>query len=220
MDAYRDKLTQALKGSGLKYAAIVDRAVDRVPPAEFAALVQAENRAELETQLELDAERVTRLIIQLKDKPELFRIETVELYDRPVIELQEGTRYKDASQLSTGQKCTTILPILMMESERPLLIDQPEDNLDNAFVFDTVVENIRNIRGKRQLIFVTHNPNIPVLGDAARVFALRSTGEAATIENAGSVDEVAPQIMSILEGGRKAFEARRERYGRPVPKSR
>ena len=114
----------------------------------------------------------------------------------------------------------TCIPILLVESERPLLIDQPEDNLDNAFVFETVVQSITGASQNRQLIFVTHNPNIPVLGDAACVFALRSTGRAATVANAGTVDDVAQDIVTILEGGHAAFEARRERYGRPVPKTK
>jgi ABC-type lipoprotein export system ATPase subunit len=106
----------------------------------------------------------------------------VELYDKPIIELKDGQDYKDSSQLSTGQKCTTILPILLLESENPLLVDQPEDNLDNAFIYETVVKSLREAKGKRQLIFVTHNPNIPVLGDSERVFVLRSTGRKAKIE--------------------------------------
>ncbi|HEX3478689.1 MAG TPA: hypothetical protein VHT91_26890 [Kofleriaceae bacterium] len=217
MDEYRGLLNQSMKGSGLRYALIVDRAVDRIPPAELAAMIQREDRAGLERELDLDADRATRLIIQLKDKPELFAIETVELHDRPILELRDGEDYKDSSALSTGQKCTTILPILLVESERPLLIDQPEDNLDNAFVFETVVQSLAAIRDRRQLIFVTHNPNIPVLGDAQRVFVLRSSGRAASLASAGTVDEVAQDIITILEGGRVAFEARRKRYGRPVP---
>ncbi|HTR53652.1 MAG TPA: AAA family ATPase [Kofleriaceae bacterium] len=217
MDEYRNLLNQSMKGSGLRYAAIVDRAVERIPPAELASLIQKEDHVGLERELDLDTDRATRMIIQLKDKPELFAIETVELHDRPILELLDGEDYKDSSSLSTGQKCTTILPILLIESERPLLIDQPEDNLDNAFVFETIVRSIAEIRGRRQLIFVTHNPNIPVLGDAARVFALRSTGRSASVANAGTVDDVAQEIMTILEGGRSAFEARRKRYGRPVP---
>ncbi len=217
MDEYRDLLNQSMKGSGLRYALIVDRAVERIPPAELAAMIQREDRAGLERELDLDADRATRLIIQLKDKPELFAIETVELHDRPILELRDGEDYKDSSALSTGQKCTTVLPILLVESERPLLIDQPEDNLDNAFVFETVVHSLAEIRDRRQLIFVTHNPNIPVLGDARRVFVLRSSGRAASLASAGSVDDVAQDIITILEGGRAAFEARRKRYGRPVP---
>ena len=70
---------------------------------------------------------------------------------------------------------------------------------------------------KRQLIFATHNPNIPVLGDAERVFVLESTGDHATVAKSGNVDHVSAEIMQILEGGREAFEARRMRYGRPIP---
>lgn len=217
---YRELLSQAMKKSGLRYASIVDRAVDRIPPADLATYIQKDDRASLERELDLDADRATRLIIQLKDKKEIFDIETVELYDRPILELKDGEDYKDSSALSTGQKCTTILPILLMGNERPLLVDQPEDNLDNAFVFETVVRSISEVKGQRQLIFVTHNPNIPVLGDAGRVFALRSTGRAASVANAGSVDDVAPEIMTILEGGQAAFEARRRRYGRPLPASK
>lgn len=219
-DEYKHVLNQAMKGSGLRYASIVERAAERLPPAEFASTVQREDHATLVRELDIDADRATRLIIQLKDKPEIFAIETVELRDRPVLELKDGEDYKDSASLSTGQKCTTILPILLVESERPLLIDQPEDNLDNAFVFETVVQSIIGASQNRQLIFVTHNPNIPVLGDAARVFALRSTGRAATVANAGTVDDVAQEIVTILEGGYAAFEARRERYGRPVPKTK
>lgn len=219
-DEYKERLTQAMKGSGLRYASIVDRAAERLPPAEFAASIQREDHATLTRELDIDADRATRLIIQLKDKPEIFAIETVELRDRPVLELKDGDQYKDSSALSAGQKCTTILPILLIESERPLLIDQPEDNLDNAFVFEAVVPSINDMSEKRQLIFVTHNPNVPVLGNASRVFALRSSGRAASVLSAGTVDEVAHEIIQVLEGGREAFEARRKRYGKPVPSSR
>jgi len=78
MDEYRSLLTQSMKGSGLRYATIVDRAVERLPPAELAALVQGEDRVTLERELDLDADRATRLMIQLKDKPEIFAIETDE----------------------------------------------------------------------------------------------------------------------------------------------
>jgi len=99
----------------------------------------------------------------------VFDIEIVELLDLPRIELLDGDAYKDSTMLSTGQKCTTILPILLLESESPLLIDQPEDNLDNRFIYETVVKSVSEMKAKRQLLFVTHNPNIPVLGDAEKV---------------------------------------------------
>jgi hypothetical protein len=105
------------------------------------------------------------------------------------------------------------LPILLLDSDRPLLIDQPEDNLDNAFIYETVVRNIAEVKNGRQLIFVTHNPNIPVLGDAERVFVTESDGQRGRVRVAGNVDEVKTEIEQILEGGAAAFLERKRRYG-------
>ena len=219
-DEYHAMLTQAMKGSGLRYASLVDKIVGRIPPAALVEMVQAEDHVSLAEQVGIEDERAARLIVQLKNRPELYEIEVVELHDRPVLELQDGDAYKEPHALSTGQKCTVVLPILLIETDRPLLIDQPEDNLDNAFVFDTILPSIRAMSRHRQFLFVTHNPNIPVLGDAERVFVLRSTGSHATVVRAGSVDETATEIVSILEGGQAAFEARRKRYGKPIPETR
>jgi hypothetical protein len=211
--SYRDLLLEAMKGSGFKYTQVVDRIVERVPPQELAAVVQRGDVQALADHLEIDADRANRIVLQLRDRPAVFQIEVVDLHDRPIIELKDGPDYKDSTALSTGQKCTTILPILLLESASPLLIDQPEDNLDNAFIYETVVKSIRGVRGKRQLIFVTHNPNIPVLGDAQRVVVLQSTGRRASVKGLGTVDEVKGEIETILEGGREAFQRRKERYG-------
>lgn len=213
VDAYRDLVMESMKGSGFKYTQVVDRLVQRVPPHEFAAIVQRADVQTLKDHLEIEADRANRMILQLRDLKAVFDIEVVELYDRPTIELQDGQDYKDANSLSTGQKCTTILPILLLESASPLLIDQPEDNLDNAFIYETVVKSLRGVRGKRQLVFITHNPNIPVLGEAQQVFVLQSNGRQANVKAMGTVDKVKDEIETILEGGKEAFQRRKERYG-------
>jgi hypothetical protein len=120
--------------------------------------------------------------------------------------------YKESGSLSTGQKCTTILPILLLDSDDPLLIDQPEDNLDNRFIFECVVGSIQSMKARRQLVFVTHNPNIPVLGDAERLFVLESDGVNARLANQGTVDECKGDILTLLEGGEEAFRRRQNRY--------
>jgi len=100
----------------------------------------------------------------------------------------------------------------LLDSDNPLLVDQPEDNLDNRFIFETVVDSLRKVKTRRQLIFVTHNPNIPVLGDAERVFVLDSDGTASRTVNEGTVDECKQDIVTLLEGGEDAFKARKNRY--------
>jgi ABC-type uncharacterized transport system ATPase subunit len=212
-DSYRDLLLEAMKGAGFKYTPVVEKAVHRIPPGELAAIVQRGDVQALADHLEVEADRANRFLLQLKDKPVIFDVEVVDLHDRPTIKLQDGSDYKDATALSTGQKCTTILPILLLESASPLLIDQPEDNLDNAFIYETVVRSVRGVSGKRQLIFITHNPNIPVLGDAQRVVVLQSNGRRGSVRASGTVDEVKDEIETVLEGGREAFRRRKERYG-------
>ena len=212
-DAYRALLTEALKGQSMKYATVVDRIVQSASPEELCVLVHRNDGPRLAERTGLDEERCKKVIDVLRASSMLYRLETIELEDLPRIELLDGRDYKDSTGLSTGQRCTTILPILLLESERPLLIDQPEDNLDNRFIYEWVVRNLKKAKGKRQLIFVTHNPNIPVLGDAERVFLLDSNGKQGTVVKAGTVDELKQDIEDLLEGGREAFLLRKERYG-------
>lgn len=123
---------------------------------------------------------------------------------------------KSISQLSLGQQQSVLLGILMLsDSNKPLLIDQPEDNLDSEFIFKTIVSNLRKIKEHRQIIIVTHNPNIAVLGDAELIIPLRSTSVHSIVDNAGSVDNLATinQCCQILEGGESAFKQRKNVYG-------
>ena len=213
-EAYRSILAEVLKGTGLRNTAqTLDRIIQSIGPEDLANLIQRDASDRLAARAGIEAERARRVIELLRAPDLVYRIETVELGDVPRIELQDVSEYKDSADLSTGQRCTTILSILMLESERPLLIDQPEDNLDNAFIYDTVVKNLRATKGRRQLIFITHNPNIPVLGDAERIFVLASDGKRGSIVRAGDVDEVKDQIETLLEGGKEAFRLRSERYG-------
>ncbi len=213
LQQYRDLLTEALKGAGVKQAVVADRLSQVFLPGELARLVANNDYAAFVQRVSFDEDRARKVVDALKASGTHYTIETVDLDDRPCIELLDGETFKESTQLSTGQRCTTILPILLTQSERPLLIDQPEDNLDNAFVYDTIVKALRTVRGSRQVIFVTHNPNIPVLGEAERVFVFSSDGRHATLKQVGTVDDCKDQIVRILEGGREAFLQRKARYG-------
>ena len=210
---YRDMVAEALKGAGLKQGMVADRLTQAFLPGELASVVHANDRSKLAERASLDDERASKIVDALRRTGTAYAIETVDIDDRPSIELLDGGTYKDSAHLSTGQRCTTILPILLTQSERPLLIDQPEDNLDNAFVYETIVSALRAVKGSRQVIFVTHNPNIPVLGEAERVFVFASDGQHAAVKQVGTVDECKEEIERILEGGREAFLQRKARYG-------
>lgn len=159
--------------------------------------------------------------------PALFmRIEELELTATTRIELNtamegEAAIWQLLENLSTGQKATAVLLLLLLESDAPLVVDQPEDDLDNRFITEGVVPIMRDEKRRRQFVFSTHNANIPVLGDAELILGLGASGEGkegrAMIlpKYMGSIDgqPVRELVEEILEGGKTAFEMRRLKYG-------
>ncbi|MBI4478124.1 MAG: hypothetical protein HY654_13195 [Acidobacteria bacterium] len=163
----------------------------------------------------------------VKAEPEvLMRIEELDLPPTTSIRLNTapaGTppAWQALEELSTGQKATAVLLLLLLESDAPLIVDQPEDDLDNRFITEGVVPRMRDEKQRRQFIFSTHNANIPVLGDAELIVGLTASGEAEhgqariASEHMGSIDSksVRELVEEILEGGKEAFERRRRKYG-------
>ncbi len=209
---YQRLLEEALRDAGIQRNVVAQKLASGLAPDELSRAVQSGDARVLVDRAGINEKQATSVVATLSGSKVLFDLQTVELADRPSIELKDGETYKDSLSLSTGQKCTAILPILLLDSENPLVIDQPEDNLDNGFIYETVVRSIQDVKQRRQLIFVTHNPNIPVLGDAERVFVLDSDGASAHKANEGTVDECKEEIVTLLEGGEEAFKERRRRY--------
>jgi ABC-type cobalamin/Fe3+-siderophores transport system ATPase subunit len=117
--------------------------------------------------------------------------------------------------ISDGQRHTILLTIAMLaESNVPLVIDQPEDDLDNAFIFSSVVTTLRAIKERRQVILVTHNANIAVLGDSELILPMHRVNDCGKTKDRGSIDTVATKrcVLDILEGGPDAFLRRKEMY--------
>lgn len=162
-----------------------------------------------------------------KAEPEvLMRIEELELL--PTMEIQLNTAaagdppvWQALEALSTGQKATAVLLLLLLESDSPLIVDQPEDDLDNRFITEGIVPRMREEKQRRQFVFSTHNANIPVLGDAELIVGLEASGDAdhgrvrIRSDHMGSIDDrpVRELVEEILEGGKEAFEKRRRKYG-------
>lgn len=156
----------------------------------------------------------------------LMELEELDLPPTTTIRLNvapedQPAAWQTLDELSKGQKATAVLLLLLLESDAPLVVDQPEDDLDNRFITEGVVPKMREEKRRRQFVFATHNANIPVLGDAELILGLRASGEAgqgkAEIprEHMGSIDSEAVRdlVGEVLEGGRAAFEMRRLKYG-------
>jgi len=115
---------------------------------------------------------------------------------------------------SLGQRASALILFVLSQHENDvIIIDQPEDDLDNQTIYEDVIKLVRKLKPKTQFIFATHNPNIPVLGDAEQIIACAYT-EDSIHSDVGSIDAPALQeaVVSIMEGGREAFELRKEIY--------
>lgn len=209
---YMQALAGWMKGYVGQYNPAAKKIADYIPPAELLRTVREGQVDELQNQAELSEHHASRAMESFGRLEVQLQLDSIELADLPRIELLEGEQWRNSLELSTGQKCTTILPILLLESHNPLLVDQPEDNLDNRYIFDTVVSAIHRVKQNRQIILITHNPNIPVLGEASSVYVLTSNGERSRLANQGSVDDCKTEIINLLEGGKEAFVRRKDRY--------
>ncbi|MHC4558511.1 MAG: AAA family ATPase [Planctomycetota bacterium] len=119
-------------------------------------------------------------------------------------------------RLSPGQRSSAMLPLIALAEKSPLVIDQPEDNLDNRLVGHVLVDILAELKEHRQIIVCTHNPNIVVSGDAEQVIALEAESDRkGKLEIAGSIDndDIVNTVIELMEGGREAFRVRKERYG-------
>lgn len=151
---------------------------------------------------------------------QLYALEAIDIEDRVSLELNvshAGEQYRPLDHLSTGQQCTAILHLLLLDNRDPLIMDQPEDNLDNAFIAERIVQELRAAKTERQFLFATHNANIPVFGDAEWIGVCSASEDRAEmpVEAQGSIDipAIRDRAASILEGGKEAFMQRKEQYG-------
>lgn len=125
----------------------------------------------------------------------------------------DRSKFEELEKGSAGQKASAILAFLLSHGTEPLIIDQPEDDLDNALIYDLVVRQIKSNKLRRQLIIVTHNPNIVVNGDAELVHVLHVINGQTQVAAVGGLEEqpIRDRICDIMEGGREAFDKRYRR---------
>lgn len=130
----------------------------------------------------------------------------------------DGKDFQSIGQASAGQRAAAMLAFLLAHGNEPLVLDQPEDDLDNHLIYGLVVQQIRSNKLRRQLIIVTHNPNIVVNGDAELIHALEFDKGQCRISETGSLQDkkMREEVCQVMEGGKEAFERRYQRLGREV----
>ena len=133
----------------------------------------------------------------------------------------DGKDFRPIGQASAGQRSAAMLAFLLAHGAEPLVLDQPEDDLDNHLIYDLVVRQIRANKLRRQIIVVTHNPNIVVNGDAEMLHAMEFAARQGqcVIAESGSLQEraIREEVCRVMEGGREAFRSRYRRLGTESP---
>jgi ABC-type Na+ transport system ATPase subunit NatA len=221
---YRNAVGALARRSGLRREHI-EQIVSRITPVELAELVIDRNVDQLARKTGVTDRNAAVLTDHLwaqntgKDGTEhvskLYELMLTELKDSVSVELNVGDAvYKPMNELSVGSKCTAILSVALVEGRTPLIVDQPEDALDNPFVFEQIVKTVRRSKAARQYIFATHNPNIAVSSDADLIYCLKATANEGNIEKQGSIDEISTKdrVVANLEGGKSAFRLRSQKY--------
>jgi ABC-type cobalamin/Fe3+-siderophores transport system ATPase subunit len=122
---------------------------------------------------------------------------------------------KPLKEHSLGQRASALILFLLSQNENDILIiDQPEDDLDNQTIYEDVIREIKRLKGRMQFIFATHNANIPVLGDSEMVAACNYVPDKEIEVETGSIDRrnIQEKIIKIMEGGKEAFDMRKNIY--------
>lgn len=144
-------------------------------------------------------------------------LSVLELTEQPIDDsLVITLNGRPVDELSPGQRSSTMLPLVALSEQSPLVIDQPEDNLDNRIIGDSLTGILSRLKERRQIVVATHNPNIVVGGDAEQVIVTNALGaRSAEIELTGSIEseDIVDAVVSIMEGGAEAFSRRGRRYG-------
>ncbi|MHA1324656.1 MAG: TrlF family AAA-like ATPase [Candidatus Helarchaeota archaeon] len=142
--------------------------------------------------------------------PNLLKLERLALNQKVTIHYYKKNDWKNLSDLSLGEQCSVFLAILLINSRKILIIDQPEDELD----YDSrkeLIQMLKNNKSNRQIILVTHFQNIPVLADAELIIKMEEVEKHGKIEKQGCFEEMIPEIIS-MEGGKEAFLKREMKY--------
>ncbi len=221
-NSFRERLGAVLKGSRVSNDAL-DELVRRsgIDGVELSRLIEQGEDAVTEA-FGITLANGQRLVRWLCDEPNRLRqVELLAPEDNVSIALVVNDFPRDLDALSGGQRATAVLLLLFAQGGRPLVLDQPEDDLDNRFIYEDVVGLVRAEKGvaepgrRRQIIAATHNANIPVNGDAELVLSLAEENSRCSVRTRASIDDsaVREEIRTVLEGGEEAFRRRAEKYG-------
>ena len=153
-----------------------------------------------------------RFQTHLKGLPNESLIDLQLWFPEDALQITYGENSKKIREGSPGQKSAALLTFILAHGDEPLLLDQPEDDLDNDLIYSLIVQAIKATKTKRQIIVVTHNANIVVNGDSEMVHCLNvANGQSHLASDSLQSEAIRQRICDTMEGGSKAFEQRYKR---------
>lgn len=197
---------------------VIEAICNSISPSDLADLILRRDITAITETTKISTDWAQKIVEKLCYWNILFDLQVLAKQPKPVITIRTKslpTKQIPVNQLSDGQRHTIFLTIAMLaESNVPLVIDQPEDDLDNAFIFSSIVTTLRAIKERRQVILVTHNANIAVLGDTELILPMHRENDCGKVKDRGSIDSTPTKacVLSILEGGSDAFLRRKQMY--------
>ncbi|MBY8992687.1 MAG: AAA family ATPase [Candidatus Lokiarchaeota archaeon] len=192
----------------------IKKVVNLIKPEEFAKLY-LKDREEVKAKLsELNFKDTTNDKI-LKNFSESIQLKCKLCLEKPSVKffLKKNEKFSSIEELSTGERCATLLNFVFCQADEPVIIDQPEDNIDYNYI-RTTINILKEQKSARQFIIVSHNQNLPVLADADLILTMNNVDDKKIeIQNRGSLEseEIHKSILN-LEGGRDAFKLRVKKY--------
>lgn len=217
-EKFEERLIEICRGTHIRQADLRELAY-KVEPRKFGSILLEDDSTKLVNITGIDETLAQRVFDGARESLSNFEILGLQhenlMDDAPTIELkkQDGS-YGELSELSIGQKSSALLMIALTDNDSPILIDQPEDALDLASVFEDITTPIRNRKDQRQFILTTHNPTVAVAGDADRFQVLKATSSTTEIAVHGAIEreDVREEIILHLEGGNRSFELKTKKY--------
>ena len=203
---------QGLSGQNVRQAQL-QRLVEAPPSAIARAIREGAEAVEA-----LGCTGTTAVKVAALAPPVVRACEEADVPDQVTVEIDIGVtgaeNWTPVTEVSPGQRATALLALVLASGTKPLIIDQPEDDLDNRYIYDEVVKLLGDVCNRRQVIVATHNANVAVLGDAELVLALDAESDRGKVMALGGLESpaVAETARRILEGGDEAFQARYRRY--------
>lgn len=217
--AYEESLARIATGTYVRKDDL-GKIARAVPPREFLEFVLSKDEEGLASRAAIAVDTASKLIgflRSLENQEAVLRVQHDPLpADTPTISYRkEDGKYYPLSALSVGQKCTALVIIALTEGTCPIVIDQPEDALDIASVYEDVVLKLRAGKEHRQFILTTHNANVGVGADPDLIMVLKATASRGQVICAGDIEDISvkDEALAHLEGGAEPYTLRGKKYG-------